>query len=321
MIILEISVDILVVGTHIHEAVTREVEEDGLLLPRHLALQSLADGSGDGMAGLRSRDDALAAGEEGSGLERLELVDVYGLHVTILHELGHEDTGSMVTEPAGMDICRLEVMAEGVHRQERSVSGFVAEIVLELSAGQLRAGRRLGRDEAHLLRALLKLMAEERIGYSAEIRTSSEAGNDHVRLLSGELHLFFGLETDDGLMQADMIEHGTEGIFAIRGSSGQFDGLGDGTAQRTAVIRINREDVLAGTRAHGRRRCHVRPEGLHDGTPVWLLLEADLDHVDGALEAVHLGRERKGAAPLSRSGLGGDVGHALLFAEIGLGEG
>ena len=55
VIVAEVAVDELVIRRHVDQSVTAEIEEDNLLFARLLALQSLADGSGDGVATLRSR--------------------------------------------------------------------------------------------------------------------------------------------------------------------------------------------------------------------------------------------------------------------------
>ena len=297
-----------------------EVEEDGLLLAGLLALEGLLDGGGDGVAGLRSGDDALGAGEQDAGREGILLLDVHGLHQAVLHQLGEDDTGTVVTEAAGVDGRGLEGVAEGVHRQERGHAGLVTEVILELAAGEFRAGVGFGRDEAGLL-AVLDVVAHERVGDAGEVGAAAEAGDDDIRILAGHGHLLLGLQADDALVQAHMVQHGAQGVLAVRGGDGQFDGLGDRTAQRTLVVRIPGDDVLAGAGGHGRGRGDGRAEGLHDGTAVRLLLIAHLDHIDGAVDAELLGRVGERAAPLAGAGLGGEVRDALLLGVVGLGDG
>ena len=297
-----------------------QVEEDGLLLAGLLALQGLADGGGDGVAALRSGDDALGLGEEDAGLEGLRLVQVDGLHEAVLHELGHDDAGTVVAESAGMDGGGLEGMAEGVHGQERGHAGLVAEVILELAAGQLGAAGRFGGDEAGLL-AVLDVVAHERIGDAGEVGAAAEAGDHDVGIFAGEGHLLLGLQADDGLVQAHVVEHGAQGVLAVRGGDGQLDRLGDGAAQGALVIGIHGEDILAGTGGHGRGRRDGGTESLHDAPAVGLLVVAHLHHIYGAVQAELLGRIAEGTAPLAGTGLGGDVGDSLLLGVIGLGQG
>ena len=103
VVVLHFAGEILVVGAHVHEAVAGEVEEDGLLLARLLALEGLLDGGGDGMAGLRSGDDAFGAGEQDAGREGILLLDVHRLHEAVLHQLGEDDAGTVVAQAARVD--------------------------------------------------------------------------------------------------------------------------------------------------------------------------------------------------------------------------
>ena len=87
MEVLHLAGEVLIVGTHIHETVAGKVEENDFLLAGFLALECLAYCRGDGVAGFRSRDDALGLSEENSGLECVKLLDVNCFHIPILHQL------------------------------------------------------------------------------------------------------------------------------------------------------------------------------------------------------------------------------------------
>ena len=60
-VVLNVSVEIPVIGGHVDETVTREVEQEHLALALDLALLCLLNSGGYGVAGLRSGDDALGA--------------------------------------------------------------------------------------------------------------------------------------------------------------------------------------------------------------------------------------------------------------------
>ncbi len=60
---------------------------------------------------------------------------------------------------------------------------------------------------------------------------------------------------------------------------------------------------------------------LHHALAVRLLVEGDLDHVDGALEAEHLAGKGDGRAPLAGAGLGGDALGPGDLVVVGLGDG
>ncbi len=93
-------------------------------------------------------------------------------------------------------------------------------------------------------------MPHERVGDSAEIRASAEAGHNDVRIFPGQLHLLLGLQSDDGLVQTDVVQYGSERVLAVRGADRQLDGLRDGASERTLIVGICRDDVLACPRGH-----------------------------------------------------------------------
>ena len=63
VVILQIALQVAVVGRHVEVTVAAQVEGDDLLLAALLASQRLFDGHGDGVGGLRRGDDALGAQE------------------------------------------------------------------------------------------------------------------------------------------------------------------------------------------------------------------------------------------------------------------
>ena len=272
------------------------------------------------MAAFRSGNDALGTGKEHAGIEGFQLLDIHRLHIAVLHQLAQDNAGPVVTQTAGVDGRRLEAVAQGKHGKERGHAGLVAKVILEFSLGQLGAGVRFGRNEAGLL-AVLDVVPHEREGQAAEVGAAAEAGNHDIRILAGQGHLLFGFQADDGLVQAHVVEHGAQGILAVRGAHGQFDGLGDGAAQGALVVGVAGDDVLTGTGTHGRGRRDGGAEGLHDGAAERLLLIAHLDHIDSAVYAEFLGGIAEGTAPLAGTGFSGEVGNALLLGIIGLGDG
>src|SRR5215204_4647592 len=81
------------------------------------------------------------------------------------------------------------------------------------------------------------------------------------------------------------------------------------------------EDVTASLRQVRRARIDLRAVGLHHDSPVGLLLEADADHVDRAIETHHTAGERHRRTPLARAGLCGKSLYTLLAIVVGLGDG
>ena len=134
----------MIVSRHVDQPVARKVEEDRACLAFLLRLLRLTDGGGDGVSRLRRGNDALRFGEESGGVERLKLRNVDGVHQAILLQLADDGARAVVTQSAGVDMCRSERVAERVHGDERRVTRLIAEVVLEATACQLWARGRFG---------------------------------------------------------------------------------------------------------------------------------------------------------------------------------
>ena len=102
---------------------------------------------------------------------------------------------------------------------------------------------------------------------------------------------------------------------------GRLDRLADGDPQAAresgSAARICRP--ACGLRRRAGR--DLAAPDVHHRTAVGLLLVADLDHVDLALDVEHLAGERQGTAPLAGAGLGRQPVDALLLVVVGLGDG
>ena len=86
-VVLQVASDVLIVSSHVDEAMTRKIEQNHLLLTSLLALQCLTYGSSDGVAGFGSRDDALGTCEERTCLEGLQLWNIHSFHEAVLQQL------------------------------------------------------------------------------------------------------------------------------------------------------------------------------------------------------------------------------------------
>lgn len=135
-IVLKIACNELVVACHVDQTVTREIEQDDLLLAGFDALPGLANGGCDGMARLGSRDDAFGSCEERTGLKRFELRYVHAFHVAVLDQLRHDYACAMIAETARMYVGRFEVMSQREHGQQRRIACLIAEVVTEHAARQ-----------------------------------------------------------------------------------------------------------------------------------------------------------------------------------------
>ena len=298
-----------------------EVEEDNLLLALGVALLGLADSRSDGVAAFGSGDYALCLRKDKTFLESLQLRDIDSLHKAVLDKLGHNHAGTVVAETAGVDVCGTEVVAQGEHRDQRGEARLVAKVIVEHTLGELGAAQRLSCDEAGILMLAGEGVAHERECQTAKVTAAAEATDNHVGIFARHLHLLLCLQTDDALVQGHMVQHRTEGVAAVGGVHGQLHSLADGGAQRTLVVGILGEDILAGAGTHRRRCDDLCAVGLHDAAAIGLLLVRYLDHIYGCLEAEHLGCIAQRGAPLAGAGLGGDIGDALFLAVVCLRQG
>ena len=121
-------------------------------------------------------------------------------------------------------------MSEREHGQQRRIACLISKVILELAACQLRAGCRFRSDKTGLL-SFQDIVTHEGEGDAAEVGTSAEATDHHIGILTCQLHLLLGFQTDDSLMQGDMAQDGTERVFAVGCHACQLDGFGDGSTQ------------------------------------------------------------------------------------------
>ena len=209
---------------------TRQTEEDDLLLTLLLRLERLTDSGCDGMTALWSRNDSLGAGKEHTCLERLQLWNVHTVQITVLEQLRDDHTGTMITQTTSMNVGRFEVMTQGEHRQQRSVASLITEVIFELTSCQLRTALWLSCNKLGVL-LTTQVMTHEWESQSAEVTSATEAGNHLVRIFASHLHLLFCLQSDDSLMQSHMIEHRTQCVLTARSGSSQLDSLADGSTE------------------------------------------------------------------------------------------
>ena len=94
---------------------------------------------------------------------------------------------------------------------------------------------------------------------------------------------------------------------------GVLDRLRDRDPEAAGRVGMLREDRPAGLRVLRRARRRSRAPGLDQRAPERLLVVRDPNHVDLALEADQLARERERASPLAGAGLGREPRPALLL--------
>ena len=174
----------------------------------------------------------LCAGEEHTSLEGLELWNIHTMHIAVLDELGDDHAGTMVAQTACVDVGGLEVVTQCVHREQWGVTSLVAEVVAELTAGEFRTAVRLGCNELGVA-LTTQVVTHEGEGDTTEVGTTAEAADHDIRIFASHLHLLFGLQADDGLVETYVVQHGAERVFTVRCSGGELYSLRDSCTQRT----------------------------------------------------------------------------------------
>ena len=163
----------------------------------------------------------------------------------------------MVAQPAGVDRLRDEVVAQGVHLDQRGQLRGVAEVVGVDAAGQRRRGLGLDRDHPCWLAA--HLLAEEREHQPREVRAAAGAPDEHVRLLAGHLHLEDRLLADHRLVEQDVVEDRPEGVLGVVAGRGVLHRLADREAEGAGVVGCLGQDARPdAVVAEGRR--HLAPK-------------------------------------------------------------
>src|SRR5439155_15022184 len=139
--------------------------------------------------------------------------------------------------------------------------GRVTEVVQVTPLGETRGRHRLDGDDARI-RLPRQLVRDEREGEAAEVRAAADASDEDVGAFARELELLLGLETDDGLVHEDMVEHGPERILRVLARRRIFDRLRDREAEAAWQIRVGSEGGAAGIRIRARARYHRGAPGL-----------------------------------------------------------
>ena len=310
----------LLVGDHVEVARAGEAEHYVLCLSRFLALEGFVNCRADGVAGFRSREDAFGLGEELGGFEHLGLLDGRCTNHLLVVEFRKDGAHAVVAQAASMVGRRDEAGTQRVHLGERADLAGIAEVVGVLTASEARAACRF-HSENIVVGFATELFADERAHEATEVRTTAGATDDevgfHAELVEGGLRF----ETDDGLVEEHLIQHGTENVAVTRLLYSGFHSFGDGAAEATRGAREFGVDLLADVGRHGRGRGHGGAVGAHDFAAERFLFVGNLHHIDLAVNAEECRGHREGGTPLAGTRFGGHALEALLLGVIGLSDG
>lgn len=105
----------------------------------------------------------------------------------------------------------------------------VAEVVGELSPGKAGAGGGFHRDEA-VVPLSPELLAHERGDQTAQVAAAAGAADNDIWHYAVLIQRDLGLQTNDGLVQQDLVEHAPQYIAITVLAGGGLHCLGDGTA-------------------------------------------------------------------------------------------
>ncbi len=223
----------------------------------------------------------------------------------------------MVAQPARVNRVGDELVPERVHFQQRREPGRVAEVVGVDAPGERRAGGGLhcADDGVH---PAGQLLAQEREGQAAEVRSAARAADDHVGGIAGQGKLPDRFLADDSLVQQDMVEHAAERVAGRRIAAGHLDRLADRDAEAAGRVGVLGEHAPAGRRDVRRARMDRRPVRLHQHLAIRLLVVGGAHHPHLQVDAEQRAGEGQRAAPLACSGLGGQFRDALGGVVVGL---
>ena len=196
----------LLVGNHVEVTRASEAEHDVLGLARFLALESFVDCCADGVAGFRSRKDTFGLGEELCCFEDLSLFDRRCTHETLIVKFRENAAHTVVAEATSVVCRRDEAGAERVHLGERANLTGIAEVVSVLTASEARAACRFN-SENIVVSFATELFTDERAYETAEVRTTTCATDDEVGLHANLVESGLRFETDDGLMEENLVQH------------------------------------------------------------------------------------------------------------------
>mmetsp|Transcript_65118 Transcript_65118/g.115890 ORF Transcript_65118/g.115890 Transcript_65118/m.115890 type:complete len:324 (+) Transcript_65118:601-1572(+) len=204
-----------------------------------------------------------------------------------------------------MNGVRDEVMAEGVHFDQWSHSCSVSKVIFVHTFGE--RWTRGGLTGANLgVHPSLQLLPQKGEGQPSEVGAATSAADNQVRRLPHLGQLLQGLLPDDGLVQEDVVQDGSQCVGRVLILGCNLDRLRDGNAEGPRAVLGVRPELYTSLCLVGRRAVHLGPECLHHQPPVGLGIIRGPNLPDLTLQAEQGGGIGQGSAPLPRTGLGGD---------------
>ncbi len=308
-----------VVRLEIDEPVAAPVEENDLLFSFCFCLAGDFHDGGNGVVCLRRGDEAFRSRPFHAGVKGINLIVGAGLNEVLLEEMADDGRHAVVTQAARVNRLGHEIVAQREHGEERCRLGDVSEVIGEGSPRHGRAGTGFRGDNLYLL--AVDLVPHEGKADPGEVASPARAADDHIGVDTYFRQLFLGLESDDSLVHADVVQNASQRILGVLARNGCLDGLADGDTEASRRVRMLSQDLPS-------RRCFgagagntVGAPGGHHDPAIGLLLEADTDHENLAFYSKHVAGHTEGASPLTGAGLGAYFLGSRQLVVIGLGHG
>ena len=210
-------------------------------------------------------------------------------------------------------------MAQGVHLHERCQRCGVPKVVGVGPLGYGWTGRRLHGNKLRLL-TVGQPLPNEGEDHASVAAPATHAANDHVGVVVHLLELEEALLADDGLVHQNVVQDAAQGVVGVLTGGGVLHRLADGDAQAARRVGVLLQDITSCLGFLTGAGHYVGSPDLHHAAPIGFLLIADLYHVYLALNIEEAAGHGQGAAPLTRSGFGGDALNTFLLVVVGLGH-
>ena len=270
------------------------------------------------MIGLRSRDEPFGFGYQHTGFIGSHLRKRLRLQNTLVNQLAYLGSHTVITQPAGMQWRGYEGMPEAVHGQQWCHLGRIAMVIRKRRFGHGRTGFRLNRMNGNIF--AVEFVRHKRKRQAGKITATAGTSNDDIRVFADFFHLFFGFESNNGLMHQYMVENTAQRITGFTGfiCHCRLDGFTNRNTKTSGGIRKFFKNHTAGLCLGAGAGDTVGTPGGHHGLAIGLLVEADSDHVNFTFQPILGAGKGKRTAPLPGAGFGGQLLDAEFLVVIGL---
>ena len=270
-----------------------------------------------GVRGFRRGNNPFRARKKRPGFKHAGLVNRQRLDQPQFERMADGRRHSVEAQSAGVDRRGHELVPERVHHQERRGLRRIAKIVAQLTLGQRRTGRGFHGDNSVFI-PVLDFSLQKWECQPRKIAATPCAAKDEIGILARHFHLPDGFLADDGLMQANVVEHAAQGILGVRMGHSVLDRFADGDPKASGTMRVFGKQLAAKLRLVAGAGVNRRAPSVHEHPAIRLLLVTDLDHIDIALQPKQLAGQGKGRPPLARARFRCEPFGAGLLVEKGL---